>query len=76
MQFTANATGRIVKAVLPEGTSVGNIMMQAFGMGYVNNLSEIRQIIGNSFDISIFQPIDNLKWEKAFNSYRQAIKAK
>jgi rhamnulokinase len=49
-------------------------MMQAFGMGYVNSLSEIRQIIGNSFNISIFQPKDNLKWEKAFNSYRQAIK--
>ena len=75
-QFTANATGRIVKAVLPEGTSAGNIMMQAFGMGYVNSLSEIRQIVGNSFDISIFQPKDNLKWENVYDSYRKVTKSK
>lgn len=74
LQFTANATGRIVKAALAEGASAGNIMMQAFGMGYVNSLSGIRQIIGNSFEINIFKPEDNLRWEKAFNAYHQAIK--
>lgn len=75
LQFTANATGRIVKAVLAEGASAGNILMQAFGMGYVHSHAEIRKIINDSYNGSVFLPVDILRWENAFNSYRRTIQS-
>jgi rhamnulokinase len=69
-QFTANATGLIVKTALSEGAAAGNIMMQAVGMGYLHSLSEIRAIIARTCPVTIFQPLDPDKWENAFSRYK------
>ena len=55
-QFTANAIGVPVAAGPAEATAIGNAMLQAKGLGIVQSLQEMREIIRNSFSPEIFQP--------------------
>ncbi|MDR0505263.1 MAG: rhamnulokinase [Dysgonamonadaceae bacterium] len=55
-QITANATGLPVVAGPSEATAIGNVMMQARGLGVVHSLHEMREIIRNSVVPDIYQP--------------------
>lgn len=68
-QLTADATGRKVIAGPTEATAIGNIMVQAKALGYVGSLTEIRQIVANSFDLVHFVPSNELDWDEAYNRY-------
>lgn len=72
-QLTADATGLPVIAGPTEATAIGNILIQAKALGYVGSLSEIRQIIANSFDLVHFIPSDELDWDEAYDKYLQII---
>jgi rhamnulokinase len=73
-QFTANATGLPVVAGPAEGTAIGNIMVQAMGLGHVKSLSEIRQIIKNSFVFKSYEPENFVDWDKAYEKFKNLIK--
>ena len=68
-QFTANATGVVVKAGPQEGTALGNIMMQAQSAGLVNDIWQMRQIIANSIDLVRYEPKDKELWDAAYEKY-------
>jgi rhamnulokinase len=68
-QFTANATGVVVKAGPQEGTALGNIMMQAQSAGLVNDIWQMRQIIANSIDLVTYTPQDRPLWDAAYEKY-------
>ncbi|MDP2336390.1 MAG: rhamnulokinase family protein [Bacteroidota bacterium] len=68
-QLTADATGMRVVAGPTEATAIGNILIQAKALGYVGSLSEIRQIIANSFELVHFVPSFELNWDEAYNQY-------
>ena len=68
-QFTANATGVVVKAGPQEGTALGNIMMQAQSAGLVNDIWQMRQIIANSIDLVTYTPQDKALWDAAYEKY-------
>jgi len=55
-QMTANVSGIPVVAGPSEATALGNVMMQAKGLGVVESLQEIREIIRNSFTQEVFFP--------------------
>lgn len=55
-QFTANATGRTVKAGPTESTALGNAIMQMKASGDISCVKQGRQIIAESFDIKTFVP--------------------
>jgi rhamnulokinase len=55
-QMTADATGIPVVAGPSEATALGNVMMQAKGLGVVHSLSEIREIIRNSVSTEVYYP--------------------
>jgi rhamnulokinase len=55
-QMTADATGIPVIAGPTEATALGNVMMQAKGLGIVQSLQEIREIIRNSVSPEMFFP--------------------
>ena len=73
-QFTANATGRKVLTGPTEATGFGNLMMQAYALGEVSNLKEIRDVIRNSEDISVYMPEDTDAWNKAYEKFKSVIK--
>ena len=68
-QFTANATGVVVKAGPQEGTALGNIMMQAQAAGLVSDIWQMRQIIANSIDLVTYEPQDKALWDAAYEKY-------
>ncbi len=67
-QLTSNAIGLPVVAGPAEATAMGNIMMQAKGLGLVSSLNEIRSIIRNSVDLELFYPQDTTSWHNAYNN--------
>ena len=55
-QFTADATQRPVVAGPVEATAIGNLMVQALGLGEVGSLDEARQVVRNSFKPAYYAP--------------------
>lgn len=72
-QFTANATGLSVVAGPYEATAIGNIMMQAKGLGLVKSLKEIRAIINESFTLESYEPQDTELWNNAYEKFLKLI---
>ncbi|MBM4160144.1 MAG: rhamnulokinase [Ignavibacteria bacterium] len=75
-QFTADATGLPVLAGPIEATAIGNVMMQALALRVVGSLSEMRQIIGQSFQPVVYQPRNGELWESAFDHFKAIIQTK
>lgn len=68
-QFTANSIGIPVVAGPGEATAIGNVMMQAKGLGLVNSLDEIRNIVRNSVELETYYPENESDWEKAYQKF-------
>lgn len=72
-QMTANAIGIPVVAGPGEATAMGNMMMQARGLGLVNSLQEIRNVIKNSVEPEVFNPDESDKWNKEFDRFTKLL---
>jgi sugar (pentulose or hexulose) kinase len=70
-QITSNCVNRPVIAGPVEATAIGNLLMQALGLGYLSTVKEIRQVIRSSFQPVIFEPHHSLQWEEGYQRYRQ-----
>lgn len=68
-QYTANATDLPVIAGPIEATAIGNILVQAIGLGYVKSLDEMREIIMKSFKTEKYTPENTAKWDEAYNRF-------
>ncbi|MDR1631678.1 MAG: rhamnulokinase [Dysgonamonadaceae bacterium] len=68
-QFTADAIGVTVVAGPSEATAIGNVMIQAKGLGIVNSLWEMREMIRNSCSPEIFEPRNTGDWDKAYEFF-------
>lgn len=68
-QFTANTAGLPVIAGPAEGTSLGNIMVQAMAQGRVKSLTEIRRLIRNSFEFKEYDPENTTEWDRNYSRF-------
>lgn len=73
-QATANSIGIPVIAGPSEATAIGNVMLQAKGLGIVNSLQEIRAIIRKSVTPETYLPQDTARWEKAYQKFKEILK--
>ncbi len=73
-QFTADATGLPVLAGPAEATAVGNIMVQAVGLGRVPSFAAMRRIIRESFEIRRYEPRQGAAWRAACERFRNIIR--
>lgn len=55
-QLTAQACHRTVIAGPVEATAIGNVLVQAKGAGELSTLSEIREVVRNSFEVDEYEP--------------------
>ena len=69
-RFTANATGLPVTAGPAEGTSLGNIMVQAMAKGLVTSLTEIRRVITRSFEFREYFPENTAEWNENYSRFQ------
>lgn len=65
-QFAANACQRPVVTGPIEATALGNIMMQAIAMGYLDNVTAGRQAIAASIERQHYEPQDGDAWDEAY----------
>jgi rhamnulokinase len=68
-QFTADALNREVIAGPVEATAIGNLLVQALGLGILPSLSEARQVVRDSFNVTHFLPADRSTWDEAYGVY-------
>ena len=73
-QMTADAAGIPVVAGPSEATAIGNIMMQAKGLGFVNSLQDIRDIIRRSVSLELFYPQHTDRWDEKYRYFLTLIK--
>jgi sugar (pentulose or hexulose) kinase len=65
-QLTASAVGRPVVAGPAEGTAIGNLLIQAKGLGAVKDRAHLRRVVRNSFELRRYEPRDPAKWDAHF----------
>lgn len=64
-QLTADATGLPVIAGPVEATAIGNALVQAISLGYLDSLSDGRKLVRRSFPLKKFIPHIDEGWEMA-----------
>lgn len=68
-QFTANVLGLKVIAGPIEATSIGNILVQAYGSNEISSLEELRKIVINTFELESFYPQDVEMWNVEYEKF-------
>jgi rhamnulokinase len=76
-QLTADATRRPVRAGPVEATALGNLMVQAYGRGYLGSLEEIRAAVRDSpVEVHDYQPTGSAdQWDEAYERLRMVMDA-
>ncbi len=70
-QFTADACNRPVLAGPVEATAIGNVLVQALGVGALGSLAEARAVVRQSFEVRTYTPQNPQAWEAPYAQFRQ-----
>jgi rhamnulokinase len=68
-QFTADACHRQVLAGPVEATAIGNVLMQAVGLGLLGSLAEAREVVRRSFEVDSYEPKQPQAWEEPYQRF-------
>ncbi|MBO4217748.1 MAG: rhamnulokinase [Clostridia bacterium] len=68
-ELAASACGRTVYTGPVEATAMGNIAAQAMAAGEIGSLSEAREIVANSCEMGVYQPVSGLDWDTAYERF-------
>lgn len=72
-QLTADACNREVHAGPIEATAIGNVVMQAVGLGVIGSLEQAREVIRESFPVEEYQPREPQSWEEPYQRFLKLI---
>ena len=72
-QFTANALGLRVEAGPEEATAIGNLMIQALGLGLIGSMADALPIVRQAFPIRTYEPADTAAWEPPYERFRRIV---
>jgi len=73
-RFTADAVGIPVIAGPDEATAIGNIMVQAAGLGIIQSLEESFPLIRENFTIKRYEPENTRLWEAAYRKFTHILR--
>lgn len=66
-------TGLPVLAGPAEATAIGNILVQALGLGQVSSLEQIREVVRRSFPLDRYEPQDVGGWNEACSHFQSVV---
>jgi rhamnulokinase len=69
-QFTADACNRLVLAGPVEATAIGNVLVQALGVGALGSLADAREVVRRSFEVRTFPPRQPEAWQSPYERFR------
>ena len=72
-QFTADACNRPVHAGPVEATAIGNVLVQALGLGLISSLKEAREVVRQSFEVKVYTPQNPDNWKEPYNRFLRYI---
>ncbi len=72
-RFTADAIDRPVIAGPDEATAIGNLLVQAMGVGAIADLEELRAGVERSFPTKVYLPENAEVWNAAYARYLACI---
>ena len=74
-QYAADACGVEVVAGPVEATALGNVLVQAMGLGRVKGLVEAREIVRRSFKLLRYEPTPAEGWDEAAGRLRELLRS-
>ncbi|MFM7148926.1 MAG: rhamnulokinase family protein, partial [Gemmataceae bacterium] len=72
-QLTADCCGCEVLAGPVEATAIGNVLVQAVGLGVLSSLEEAREVVRNSFELRSYVPRKEGRWQERYDSFCRII---
>jgi sugar (pentulose or hexulose) kinase len=72
-QYTADATGRRCVAGPAEATAIGNLLMQAVGLGRLRSLDEVRAVVRRSFAVQAYEPSSHDDRSEAYDRFMAIV---
>jgi rhamnulokinase len=68
-QFAADACNRPVVAGPVEATAIGNVLVQAIGLGFLSSLAEGRSVVRRSFEVKTYEPQLHVRWAEPYQRF-------
>jgi rhamnulokinase len=68
-QLAADACNRPVVAGPVEATAIGNVLVQAIGLGLLSSLAEGRAVVRRSFEVRTFEPREHERWQEPYRRF-------
>jgi len=68
-QWTADATNRPVVTGPVEATATGNILVQAMAKGDIASVTQLRDVVRNSFEVETYEPQPSEQWEEGYAEF-------
>ena len=62
---------RLVLAGPVEATAIGNVLVQALGVGALGSLADAREVVRRSFEVRTFSPRQTDAWQDAYERFRR-----
>jgi rhamnulokinase len=72
-QLAADACNRPVLAGPVEATAVGNVLVQAIGLGLLNSLAEAREVVRGSFEVRTYTPQNPESWHEPYQRFLKLL---
>jgi rhamnulokinase len=58
-----------------EATAIGNVLVQAVGLGVLGSLAEAREVVRRSFDVKRYEPRRDDRWQGHYERFLGLLKA-
>jgi rhamnulokinase len=68
-KLTADACNRPVYAGPVEATAIGNVLVQALGLGLLGSLAEVREVVRRSFEVRVYTPQHPENWQEPYHRF-------
>lgn len=73
-QFAADACNRPVFAGPVEATAIGNVLVQAIGLGLIASIDDLREVVRDSFEVVEYTPLEAAKWDEPYARFLSILK--
>jgi rhamnulokinase len=70
-QLTADACNRPVLTGPVEATAMGNVLVQAIGLGLIGSLAQAREIVRRSVQLTRYEPQQPKEWLEPYERFRK-----
>jgi rhamnulokinase len=72
-QLAADVCDRPVLAGPVEATAIGNVLVQAVGLGVLGSLADAREVVRRSFEVKTFTPQHSEAWHEPYQRFRALL---